>query len=104
MENKEYMLRFLPIFEQDLTDTVDYIVEKLKNPAAAERLVDEIQNAIRKRQGCPLAFEPYNSAKQRRTEYYPIYVGNYIVFYVVIGNVMEVRRLLYSRRDLKEQL
>ncbi len=101
MENKKYMLRFLPAFEQDLTDTADYIVEKLKNPAAAERLVDEIQNAIRKRQECPLSFEPYPSAKQRRIEYYPIYVGNYIVFYVVIGNVMEVRRLVYSRRDLK---
>lgn len=104
MENKQYKLRFLPIFEQDMIEAVDYIAGNLKNPAAAERLVDDIQNAIKKRQQCPLAFEAYPSMKQRKTKYYPIYVGSYIVFYVVIDDVMEVRRLIYSRRDMNQQI
>ncbi|MCM1488697.1 MAG: type II toxin-antitoxin system RelE/ParE family toxin, partial [Firmicutes bacterium] len=35
---------------------------------------------------------------------YRIYVGNYTVFYVVIGDVMEVRRFIYSRRNFDRLL
>ena len=104
MENKKYSLRFIPLFEQDLADAVDYISYRLKNPDAAARLVDEVQGAIQKRLNYPEAFEPYPSLKERQHPYYRIYVKNYIVFYVVIDDVMEVRRLIYNRRNIKEQL
>lgn len=100
MENKSYQLRYLPIFETDLLSTVNYITNVLKNEDAAHRLVDDIENAILKRLENPLAFEPYRSAKRREYPYYRIYVRNY----VVIGNVMEVRRLIYSARDTDRHL
>lgn len=100
MENKSYQLRYLPIFETDLLSTVNYITNVLKNEDAAHRLVDDIESAILKRLENPLAFEPYRSAKRREYPYYRIYVRNY----VVIGNVMEVRRLIYSARDIDRHL
>lgn len=100
MENKSYQLRYLPIFETDLLSTVNYITNVLKNEDAAHRLVDDIESAILKRLENPLAFEPYRSAKRREYSYYRIYVRNY----VVIGNVMEVRRLIYSARDTDRHL
>ncbi len=100
MENKSYQLRYLPIFETDLLSTVNYITNILKNDDAALRLVDDIESAILKRLENPLAFEPYRSAKRREYPYYRIYVRNY----VVIGNVMEVRRLIYSARDTDRHL
>ena len=100
MENKSYQLRYLPIFETDLLSTVNYITNILKNEDAAHRLVDDIESAILKRLENPLAFEPYRSAKMREYPYYRIYVRNY----VVIGNVMEVRRLIYSARDTDRHL
>ncbi|QRT50180.1 type II toxin-antitoxin system RelE/ParE family toxin [Coprococcus comes ATCC 27758] len=100
MENKSYQLRYLPIFETDLLSTVNYITNVLKNEDAAHRLVDDIESAILKRLENPLAFEPYRSAKRREYPYYRIYVRNY----VVIGNVMEVRRLIYSARDTDRHL
>ena len=96
MENKSYQLRYLPIFETDLLSTVNYITNILKNDDAALRLVDDIESAILKRLENPLAFEPYRSAKMREYPYYRIYVRNYVVYYVVIGNVMEIRRLIYK--------
>ena len=43
---------------------------------------------------------PYgNQKKQRPYPYRKINVGNYTVWYVVIDHIMEVRRILYSRRD-----
>ncbi|MCC8105313.1 MAG: type II toxin-antitoxin system RelE/ParE family toxin [Clostridiales bacterium] len=104
MQNETYQLRYLPLFEQDLLETVDYISNVLQNEDAAERLIDDVEEAILKRLNNPLAFEPYHSAKKREHLYYRIYVRSYTVFYVVIGNVMEVRRLIYAARNIDNVL
>lgn len=104
MTEKQYKLRFLSLFEKDFTEITEYISCDLKNPTAALHLVDEVQKAIRNRLSHAESFEPYPSTRMRLYLYYRIYVKNYIVFCVVINDVMEVRRILYSRKNLKEQL
>ena len=104
MQEKRYRLRFLPLFEDDLNEIVDYIAGRLQNPQAAEVLVQDVQHATQERLECAEAFEAYPSARERQYPYYRIYVRNYTIFYVVIGDVMEVRRILYSRRNLLEQI
>ena len=104
MKDKHYRLWFLPLFEDDLKNIVDYIAIRLKNPDAAARFVDDVQVAIRERLNCAEAFEPYYSAMERQYPYYRIYVGNFTIFYVVIEDVMEVRRIVYSKRNLQKQL
>lgn len=104
MENKSYQLRYLPIFEQDLISTANYIANVLKNETAALRLIDDIEAAIMERLNNPVAFEPYHSAKKRDHPYYRIYVRSYVVYYVMIDNVMEVRRLIYGARDTDRHL
>ena len=99
MLNESYELRALPLFEEDPRNIIDYIAFTLHNPIAAENLVDTVEKAVRERLKCPEAFAPYRSAKERVYPYYMIHVKNYTVFYVVIGNTMELRRILYSRRD-----
>ena len=96
MENKPYQLRYLPIFEQDLINTANYITNVLKN--------EDVESAILERLDNPVAFEPYRSVKKRDHPYYRIYVRNYVVYYVVIGDVMEVRRLIYGARDTDRHL
>ena len=104
MNEKHYDLRFLPLFEDDLNEIVDYITYRLRNPAAAERMVDDWETAILERHPCAESFEPFHSARESQYPYYRIQVRNFTVFYVVIGNIMEVRRILYNRRNWKEQL
>ena len=99
MENKKYRLRVLPLFEQDLNGILDYIAVQLGNPIAAESLLNAVEKAVYERLSCAEAFEPFHSAKEREHPYYRISVKNYTVFYVVIDDVMELRRILYSRRD-----
>lgn len=98
MDNN-YQLKFLTLFEEDLNEIVTYITVNLKNPAAAKKLIDDVEKAIYKRLQYPLSFEPYHSINPHPYDYYQIQVRNFTVFYVVIGNVMEVRRIIYSRRD-----
>lgn len=103
MKNEKYKLRYLPLFEQDLIQTVSCITNVLKNTDAAEKLVNDIEDAIQERLEYPLAFEPFPS-KKRDYPYYRIYIRNYVIYYVVIGDVMEVRRFLYGARDANRYL
>ena len=104
MNGKHYDLRILPLFEDDLDEIVDYITYRLKNPMAAERLVDDIEAAIEERCSCAEAFAPYPSSRDRLHPYYRIQVRNFTVFYVVIDGPVEVRRILYSRSNPKKRL
>jgi plasmid stabilization system protein ParE len=99
---QEFRLRYLPLFEQDVAEVKEYITAKLHNPIAAERLVEETEKVIQQRLSAPLSFKAYNSKRDRKHPYYRIYVKNWTVFYVVIGDVMEIRRFLYSRRDISK--
>ena len=104
MLSKKYKLRYLPLFYEDLDEKVTYILEKLKNPKAANDLLDKVEAAIMERLPVAESFEPYYSIRERRYAYYRIYVDNYIIYYVVIDDnpndlVMEVRRFLYKGQN-----
>ena len=104
MFSKKYRLSYLPLFYDDLDEKVTYIAEKLKNPKAANDLLDKVESAIMERLPMAESFEPYHSVRERRYSYYRIYVDNYIVYYVVIDDdphdlVMEVRRFLYNGQN-----
>lgn len=42
MENKQHVLRILPLFEDDLNSIVDYISLQLHSPLAALSFIDEV--------------------------------------------------------------
>ena len=104
----EYQLRYLPQFHQDVAEIIWYISTKLKNPDAANHLVNAVENAILDRLPDAEIYEQYHSRKEHRYPYYRIYVGNYIVFYVVINEdghkVMEIRRFLYAKSNWKRTI
>lgn len=101
---KDYKLSYLPIFNADLAEVWKYIAIDLRNPTAADNLMLDTEKAILKRVKAPLSFEQYHSKKERRYPYYRIHIRNFTVWYVVIENKMEVRRFLYSKRDIEELL
>lgn len=102
MDAKRYKLRILPLFEDDLNEIVDYITYRLRNPIAADHFIDDVEAAIYERLSCAEAFEPYPSTREREHLYYAIPVRNFLIFYVVIDSTMEVRRILYGRRNLQK--
>ena len=100
--DKQYKLTYLPQFEQDMAEVRDHIIYKLQNPAVALRLINDTEKAIKTRLQNPLAFRPYKPIRDRKNDYYRINIRNYAVFYVVINDVIEVRRFIYSKRNLPE--
>lgn len=100
MPIQKYEVNFIPLFYNDLEGIVGYIINKLQNPQAAQKLLDNIENAILERSYCAESFEPYPTTRKRELPYYTIYVKNYVIFYVVIDHkVMEIRRCLHKRQD-----
>ena len=62
-------LEFLPMFYEDLESCVLYIADKLENPLAANRLINDIEKAIETRLPMADKFPVFNSSKDRKTPY-----------------------------------
>lgn len=99
---KKYEIKYLPLFYKDLDQITDYIMYKLNNEIAANNFVNELEKEINKRAYNPVSYEKYISIRKRKYTYYKIYVKNYIVFYTVKDNIMELRRILYSKRNFNK--
>ena len=104
MADTKYILRYLPFFYEELEEKVVYIAKTLKNPQAANNLLDLVESAILERLPNAESFEPYHSLKERRYPYYRIYIKNFVIYYVVVDDkgpkkIMEVRRFLYNRQN-----
>ena len=104
MLGEEYALEYLPLFDDVLAEAVRYIAQKLRNPDAANKLINDVEQAITERLFAPESFESVLSAKDREHPYYRIAVGNYLILYCVIGKVMEVRRFVYAPSDWQLEL
>ncbi|ACV21443.1 Plasmid stabilisation system protein [Slackia heliotrinireducens] len=101
---KQYRLQYLPLFWSDLEQALFYIRDVLKNPAAAQRLLDRTEEAILEHAKAPTMAQLYKTTRPHPQPYYWFAVGNYMVFYVVFDDVMEVRRFVYGARDLTKIL
>ena len=95
-----FELRYSPLFYEDLDKIIDYLLFELQNELAAKTLVSNAEVAIKKRLNNPTSAAPYRSVGIRPHPYRRILVGNYLIFYVVVDNIMIVRRMLYGRTDL----
>ena len=100
MEQKNYNIRYLPSFEKELDEIIYYIAYKLKNKKAAKKLLDKINKAILDRSTRPESYEKYISKKNRKYTWHRIYIENYVVFYTVRNNTMEIVHLIYCKRNL----
>jgi len=100
----KFRLEATPLFGMEFEQAINYIEMQLANPVAADKLQADVESAVRERLFAPTSFEPVVSRVDRDHPYYRIYVGNYIVFYCVVGNVMELRRFIYKGRNWRIQI
>ena len=100
-----YKINYLPIARIDLIEIVDYISYNLKAPRAAINLIDEFNRAILRMKEFPYSCKIYNSkSKMLENEYRVLKVKNYMVFYVIKGNEVEIHRIIYSKMDVDKML
>jgi|SRR5680860_519279 len=97
-----FEIRYLPLAKKDLSDIVLYITDHLKAPQAAIDLIDALDSSISRLTQFPYSCMVYQPFKTLDGEYRLLPVNNYLVLYVVVDNVVEIRRIVYSKMDLEK--
>lgn len=97
-----YKVTIYPAAKQDLLDIIDYL--NTLSPEAALRYYDlltgQIASLERMPERCPKPKDLALAAKGYRC----LIVKDYLVFYVIVGNTVQVRRILYGLRDYRTLL
>ena len=101
---EKYKIQFMPSAVQDIAEIMDYITDVLSEPQAAYDLLTKIDEAVEPLESFPFSFPAYKDATFTKLGYRIRPVGNYLLFYVVVGNVVEIRRAIYAKRNLPELL
>lgn len=102
MARNKYIIKYSATYINQFNNILKYFVDILKNKIAAENFYNEVIKEIESRSENPEGYEKYKSNRKRKNTYYRIYVKNYTIFYTVKDNTMEIRRILYSRRNLDQ--
>lgn len=97
-----YKIKIFPTAKQDLEEVIGYL--NTLSPDAASKyydlLVEEIASLSKMPERCP---KPKDLALAVKGYRYLI-VKNYLVFYVIIGDTVQIRRIIYARRDYRALL
>lgn len=99
---RRYKVRIYPTAEQDLASIADYL-NTLSREAALhyyDLLTEEIASLSAMPERCPHPKDLALTAKGYRY----LIVKDYLVFYMVVGDTVQIHRILYGRRNYQALL
>ncbi len=91
-----YKIEYLPGAQKDIINIVDYI--KLDNPSAALNFLDKLDESISKLADFPLLGIGPKDSRLQLLNYRMLIVDNYLVFYVLKDDTVEIRRVIHGKR------
>jgi len=93
----KYKVKIYPAAKRDLNDIVNYL--NTLSPQAAIRyfdlLVDKIGSLVEMQERCPFVRDVALKAKGYRY----LIVESYLVFFVIKDDTVQIRRILYNKRQ-----
>lgn len=96
-----YRIVMLPLAVQDLEDITDYLSQFYASTAIKQ--YDRIIEKINDIPPFPNKYEEYGKG-QYHNAYHRMVVDDYLVFYVVLDDVIEIHRILHGKRDIGRYL
>ncbi len=94
--SKKYQVRYLPSAEKDFMEITEYI--RVDNPTAASNFIDQMDETVSKLEQFPLMGQVPKDRRLQSQNYRMLILGNYLVFYALKGNIIEIRRILHGKR------
>lgn len=94
--SKKYRVQYLPVAQQDLINILEYISKD--NPPAALKPIDEIDEEVSKLEDFPLMGVTPKDLRLKSLNYKMLIVDNYLVFYVIKDDIVEIRRIIHGTR------
>ncbi len=98
----KFVVRLLPIAEDDLDEIIAYIA--LDSLTAALKLADRIESDLASLASFPELGRIPRDPDVREAGYRYLIVGNYLIFYTVEKRTVLVHRILHGARDYRELL
>jgi plasmid stabilization system protein ParE len=95
-----YEIKYLPMALNDVREIIDYITDVLNAPQAAVDLAIDLENSISRLERFPYSCMVYRHAGFLSYEYRYLQVKNYLVFYAVTEQFVEIHRVVYAKVDL----
>ena len=91
----------LPLAVQDLEDVVEYLSQFYESTALRQydRIIEKVNTLL----DFPEMCEIYEPEKYRLT-YRKLVVDDYLVFYALTGQEIQIYRILHGSRDIKRYL
>lgn len=99
---ESYKVRIYPAAKRDLLEIIDYL-NTLSQDAALryyDLLTEQIASLAHMPERCPKPKDLALAAKGYRY----LIVKDYLVFYLISGDTVQIRRILYGRRDYRSLL
>lgn len=93
---KKYKIEYLPSSVRDLTDIVEYI--KIDSPQSAMNFIDKIDESISRLEQFPFIGIAPKDIRLQSLGYRMLIIENYLVFYVVSDDIVEIRRIISGKR------
>lgn len=92
-----YKVKIYPTAKRDLLEIIDYL-NTLSSPAAL-RYYDLLAEEIASLSHMPVRRPRPKDLALAAKGYRYLIVADYLVFYVIVGDTVQIRRILYGRRD-----
>ena len=90
---------YLPLAEQDLLEALDYVAKALEAPEAARALLAEFDRTVQRIAAFPYACPLYRTDRPMHDEIRMAPIKNYVLYYAVFEDRVELRRFIHARRD-----
>ncbi len=95
----QYKIKYSPYIAIDIYDIWQHIALVLKNPNAANRIVDNINEKMAYVEEFPFAGSKYYHPDYSESEYRFAIVNSYKIFYKIENKTILFERVLYSKRN-----
>lgn len=95
----KYNIEYSKESKQDLIGIKQYIKYNLQEPETAQRLISKIRTEINNLKNNPEIYAIIDDELIRKLEIRKLIVDNYIVFYRIKKDNIEIVRVMYGRRN-----
>jgi addiction module RelE/StbE family toxin len=95
----KYNIEYSKESKQDLIGIKQYIKYNLQEPEAAQKLISKIRTEINNLKNNPEICAIIDDELIKKLEIRKMIVDNYIVFYRIKNNNIEIVRVMYGRRN-----
>ena len=99
---KKYEVIITPSAQKDLTEIKSYLTNVLKT--SSNSIFEKILEQVKIQKTHPFTYRVHQDPLLKLVGYRIIPIDNYLMFYVIKSNIVQIHRVLYAKRNYLQLL